>query len=110
MAPQLTSVNNGQTIRIAQGTSVELRLPENPSTGYRWTLVAPPPSVAVVEEEYSSSGSMPGSGGERRWTFQAITPGTATLQFKRWRAWEGEASVVERFTLTLEITAPGAGR
>ncbi|MEB3334177.1 MAG: protease inhibitor I42 family protein, partial [Cyanobacteriota bacterium] len=110
MATQLTTANNGQTIPVAQGASVELRLPENPTTGYRWTLVAPPSSVAVVEDTYTSAGSMPGSGGERRWVLQAKTPGTAALQFKRWREWEGEASVVERYALTLKITPANGGR
>ena len=110
MAAVLTSANNGQTIRVPQGASVELRLPENPTTGYRWFLVGPPPALAVVQDDYSSSGSMPGSGGERRWVFQAKTPGKAMLQLKRWREWEGESSVVERYALTLEVTSAAQGQ
>jgi predicted secreted protein len=52
---------------------------------------APSPQTAV------------GGGGQRSWTFIAHKAGTDTLQLKLWRAWEGEASITRRFTVTLHV-------
>jgi hypothetical protein len=35
---------------------------------------------------------------------RATAPGTTTVKLKRWREWEGERSVVERYEITLEIS------
>jgi predicted secreted protein len=44
-----------------------------------------------------------GGGGQRRWTFTAQKAGMATLELKLWRTWEGDASISERFTVTLHV-------
>jgi predicted secreted protein len=33
----------------------------------------------------------------------AINVGSAWLQFKRWQPWEGDSSVVEHYSLTVEV-------
>jgi hypothetical protein len=33
----------------------------------------------------------------------ARTPGRTRLALKRWRHWEGDTSIVERFSVTLDI-------
>jgi inhibitor of cysteine peptidase len=100
----LTSADNGQMVSFPQGASGELRLPESPTTGYRWTLESAPPNLTLGEGEFTPVQPTPGGGGERRWPFQARSHGVATLALKRWRDWEGEASVIERFQVTLRIT------
>jgi hypothetical protein len=35
---------------------------------------------------------------------RAKAPGSTTIKLKRWRQWEGEGSVVERFELTLRVS------
>jgi inhibitor of cysteine peptidase len=101
----LTSADNGTTIPLHPGNTGELRLPETPTTGYRWTIDSTPPYLVIKEGEFSAVSSPTiGGGGERRWVIQAKTTGSATLTLKRWRDWEGESSVVERYQVTLSIT------
>jgi inhibitor of cysteine peptidase len=100
----LTSADNGRMVSLRQGASGELRLPESPTTGYRWTLESAPPHLTIGEGEFTPLHPSPGGGGERHWPLQARSPGVATLVLKRWRDWEGEASVIERFEVTLTIT------
>jgi predicted secreted protein len=37
-AVSLTKANNGQSIEVRQGDEIILRLPENPTTRYRWHI------------------------------------------------------------------------
>ena len=101
----LTSADNGTTLTLHPGNTGELRLPETPTTGYRWSLDPPPPILAITEADFTPPRSPTiGGGGERRWVIQAKTTGTATLTLKRWREWEGDPSVIERYQVTLAIT------
>ncbi|MFN9546986.1 MAG: protease inhibitor I42 family protein [Cyanobacteriota bacterium] len=102
----LTSADNGARISLPTGASVVLRLPENPTTGYRWTVAPHPPVVAMEEGDDTQSGALIGAGGERCWHLRAISPGTTSLAFKHWREWEGESSVIERYALTVHVMAP----
>ena len=105
MAPVLTSADKGKTINLRVGAEATLRLPENPSTGYRWTIDAADWNVAEIREEaYEPSSEAVGGGGEAQWLMKAKAPGATTIKLKRWRQWEGEGSVVERFELTLRVS------
>jgi inhibitor of cysteine peptidase len=83
-----------------------LRLPENPSTGYRWALDAEDSNlVDVTQSEYAPASTAPGAGGEARWTIKARAPGSTTVKLKRWRPWEGDKSVVERYDVTIKVSS-----
>lgn len=103
--PALSASDHGKTIPLTVGSTVELRLPDNPSTGYRWTFKADPTMVHIKEGRYTQSSELVGSGGEMQWFLQALKPGTTAVLFKRWREWEGEQSAIESFQLTLSISA-----
>ena len=45
-----------------------------------------------------------GSGGVREFQFRAEASGTTQLDLAHKQAWGGEASVTERFTITIEIS------
>ncbi len=100
----LTSADNGGTFESRVGETVVLRLPENASTGYRWAVDAVDASLVEIEEgEYVSTSKTMGGGGEAQWLIKAKAPGVTRLKLKRWRQWEGERSVVERYEITLRI-------
>ena len=105
MASVLSVADNGKTIDLRVGHSVLLRLPENPSTGYGWTLDADPRLVEISEKRHVHSAETVGSGGESQWSIKAVAPGTTTLRIKHWREWEGEGSVTERYEVGLVISA-----
>ena len=104
MALEISSSQNGQVVSIKVGETVELRLPENSSTGYRWTVDTIDEARAIVEETGFRGRAAPGSGGDAYWRLRATGPGAAAIALKRWRPFEGDRSIVERFAITLQIT------
>jgi inhibitor of cysteine peptidase len=101
----LTRADSGKVVEARVGDTLVVRLEENPATGYRWTIEKIDEEVIVlhqVEFVPSHSAGM-GGGGQRRWTFTAQKAGMVTLELKLWRTWEGDASISERFTVTLHV-------
>ena len=80
MVPVLSVADNGKTIDLLVGHSVLLRLPENPSTGYGWTLDADSRLVEIGEKRHVHSAETVGSGGESQWSIKAVVPGATTLR------------------------------
>jgi inhibitor of cysteine peptidase len=67
---------NGTTVAVKLGDTVEVSLPENPTTGYRWVLVPDPNLTAsLVSAVFVPNQGVPpanvGVGGTRTWTFTA---------------------------------------
>jgi inhibitor of cysteine peptidase len=104
----LTQQDQGRTVNVHVGQSVVLSLPENASTGYRWAIDHLDAHLVKAGEpmaDYPSSGAV-GSGGHLQWAFRIEAAGDTEIALKRWRPWEGERSVVERFRILLHIVAP----
>ena len=101
----LTEADNGRTIDVPQGAEVLIRLEENPTTGYRWAFDLDDDAVLAPQASdlASAPGAAVGGGGSRTFTFTAGQPGTAHLQFKLWREWEGDSSIVERYGVTIAV-------
>jgi inhibitor of cysteine peptidase len=101
----LTRDDQGSVVTAKVGERLIIRLPESPSTGYRWALDKSNESILMLEETAyeRSPTSGTGGGGQRTLTFLMQAVGTVLLQLKHWRAWEGDASITERFTLTLHV-------
>ena len=109
MAVTLTEASNGEAVEIRNGDAIEVMLPENATTGFRWQVVH---AVGLVEEPAADQGSPPpvpeehhqiGAGSTRRFRFRARTPGTGRLELKLWREFEGERSVSKRFVSDITI-------
>jgi inhibitor of cysteine peptidase len=101
----LTQADDGNAVDARVGGHLVVRLDENPTTGYRWALEESDEAVIALQhvEYVRSRDAAVGGGGQRIWTFVARKPGMATLHFKLWRAWEGDASIGQRFTATLNV-------
>jgi inhibitor of cysteine peptidase len=98
----LAEADNGRTVDLRVGETFRVRLPENATTGYRWTIDRLDDEVveAVGSEPDYGAGSI-GSGGAVSFTFRAKKPGTGDIALKHWRHFEGDASVTNRFRLRL---------
>jgi len=98
----LTEADNERTVDLRIGESVRLTLPENATTGYRWTVdhfdreVVDP---AGSEPHYA--GGAVGSAGNVTFDFTAKKAGNGEVALKYWRHFEGEGSVVKRFRIRL---------
>ena len=105
MSSVLTAGDNGRTIELPVGGQVALHLPENATTGYRWAIDSADANfVDVKQGQYVSTSEAVGGGGEAQWLITAKAPGETRIKLKRWRQWEGESSVVERYEFTLRIS------
>ena len=107
-AVSLTKANNGQSVEVRQGDEIILRLPENPTTGYRWHIDRAD-GLETEMSEHTTGSDRPdpnprlGRGGVREFRFRAKEPGARRLDLKHWREWEGERSVIERFGVAIGI-------
>ncbi len=105
MSQVLTETDNGTIVESHVGAEVVLRLPENTSTGYRWEVEDIDANLVDVQEgKYLPMSSAVGSSGEAQWVVRVKATGETQIKLKRWRRWEGESSVRERFEFTLRIT------
>lgn len=109
MAVTLTEASNGEAVAIRNGDAIELMLPENATTGFRWQVVRADGLVEEAPADHESPPRAPeeqqriGAGGTRRIRFRARTPGTGRLELKLWREFEGEPSVSKRFVSEVTI-------
>lgn len=100
----LTAADNGKVVDVVEGEAIALRLRENASTGYRWEFDGLDQTYVDAQEGESVRQADPsGTGGDTRWILVPRKPGSVEVRLKRWRRWEGERSVRERFAVTLKI-------
>jgi inhibitor of cysteine peptidase len=96
--------NNGETYTVPLDGEVQLRLPENPSTGYSWNI-ALPSGLVIMNDSYvpnATSDQVVGSGGIHTWFLKAVLPGTQTIHGVYARPWESTPTGGE-FQLTLLV-------
>ena len=93
-------------IELPVGQTLEVRLSENPTTGYRWHVAqGGEPACALVHDTFEA----PGDGGQRQgqpgrhcWQLRAAQPGTAQVEMVSRRPW-GDQPPARRFTLTVRV-------
>lgn len=76
---------------LANGEQVVIRLPENPTTGYRWQFTqSGAGELAVVDDRFVPDGAegAPGAGGQRLLRLQARRPGATKLEAVLRRQWD----------------------
>jgi inhibitor of cysteine peptidase len=95
--------DDGGSVRLRVGETVAIRLPENASTGYRWSLGDHDGDVVklVSSEPVYPSGAV-GSGGEMVFTFEATHPGKTPIRLVEGRAWE-KGSEAKRFEVEIIV-------
>ncbi|MCX6699444.1 MAG: PEGA domain-containing protein [Methanomicrobiales archaeon] len=71
--------NNGDTFYLPQNAVVQVRLPENSSTGFGWYITTTP-GIEVLDKSFTSSNpGVPGAGGTATWLLKLS--GTGTMEF-----------------------------
>lgn len=108
MTITVTEHDDGGRIQVRVGDLIELRLPENASTGYRWTLDHLDARLFEVGDtgaEYPEGRI--GSGGQVSFHITIVAAGNGTLALRCWRPWEGESGVLKRFAVEVDASSPG---
>lgn len=72
-------------------TTIQITLPENPSTGYSWIWGQMGAGHIEMIDETFTPGSGIGAPGEHTFTFAGTKPGHVTLTFSSRQPWEGGA-------------------
>jgi|SRR5215204_3700833 predicted secreted protein len=98
----LSEQDRGRTIEVAEGDIFTVRLKENPTTGYRWS-VETTNGLEQVGDDFEAGGGAIGAAGVRVFEFRATRPGSHKLRLKNWREWEGEDSVIDRFEADIDV-------
>ena len=101
----LVEKDNDRTLAIHPGETVQISLPENATTGYRWEIERYDEDlIKLLAAEPCYTDNAVGSGGVVAFTFQGKNPGSGEIVLKHWRSWEGESSVIARFRIRLNVT------
>jgi len=99
----LTAADNKKLVNLNRGDEVVIRLPESPTTGYRWALEQFDAGILTsLSRDYAPAEAIGGSG-EAAFAFKAEKPGSTQITLKLWREWEGERSVTERFEIKITV-------
>jgi inhibitor of cysteine peptidase len=99
---------SGTSVALASGQDLVVRLPSNPTTGYRWIYVEPKDAVLRVDGpssyEAQSAGGAASAGGTEIWKLAPLKPGQQQLRFEYRRPWEQDVapSRVATYTVTVK--------
>lgn len=93
----------GRTVDLPVGQVVELRLAENPTTGFRWVFVSQGgPVCAVLGGDFRAPSGPPGRAGEHVWEIKGVQPGECELTLSYARPWE--TAPARTFTVNVHVT------
>jgi inhibitor of cysteine peptidase len=107
-APVTVSADqSGTSVALASGQDLVVRLPSNPSTGYRWIYVEPKDAVLRVDGPSSfeaQSAGTAGAGGTEIWKLAPFKPGQQQLRFEYRRPWEQDVapSRIATYSVTVQ--------
>ena len=99
---------SGKTIQLYEGQALIVTLESKPTTGFQWELVEITEDILKKNtDEYiapeQKEPPIAGAGGEERWIFQALKPGTGQISMEYNQPWEGGEKKAETFNLTVEV-------
>ena len=102
---QVDESQDGNEIELLMGEPFEIRLAENPTTGFRWVLESGgAPACILVEDLYQAPVATPGAGGIHRWWFQPAQIGEGSIGLCYRRSWEGQGAAARTFSLRVRVT------
>jgi inhibitor of cysteine peptidase len=94
------------SVSLEQKQQFILRLPSNPTTGFRWLLRDAAPEVlqSLGPEVYSNpeDAGLVGSAGVSTWRFQVFKAGEGQLALTYERPWEVGVEPAQRFDCTIK--------
>ena len=94
--------DNGTEARIPVQQHFQIRLEENPTTGYQWTAPEFDAKCLRLESNtYSRYDGGVGSGGLRQLEFSVLAECRATIHLAYRRSWETTAAPRRTFDLTI---------
>ena len=95
---------NDTQISAVIGQQIEIALPENPTTGFRWELRqdGAPTCVSEGSRFETSTGGL-GKGGTRRWRFEAVHEGSGRIELVYRRPFESDKPPAQVFRIAVRV-------
>ena len=94
--------DNGTTVTVNAGSTLTIRLAENPSTGFAWDESCSP-GLTVVNSNYIQGANMPGAPGTNEWTITASEKGLQRFTAVYKRSWEPLVGNESTFVLDINV-------
>jgi predicted secreted protein len=95
--------SDGSAVTVARGGTLEVSLPQNASTGYRWELT-PSAGLLIVDDRLEPPTSEhAGAGGQRVFVLRVEEPGVVRARLRR--AWEPPERAAQTYTVRV-LTGP----
>ena len=95
-------ISSEAEVSVSVGDAVTLRLPENASTGYVWSVDAGEGLSTEDDRMVPDAEAAPGAGGEHVIRLRARLAGTWEVLLRLERAWEPEPAEERRVVVTVE--------
>jgi inhibitor of cysteine peptidase len=94
-----------KVVEVNLGDSIIISLPENVTTGYRWSVDLLDEHIVDLQDSQSTlqHGSGIGRGSSRTFFFRAKAVGVTPAQFLLRRSWGPKESAVDEFTMTVQV-------
>ena len=100
---QVDESSNEKEIELSIGETLEVRLQENRTTGYRWVFESQGGPACPYFIDTFEPGAGVGAPGTHRWEFRAEQAGKADIALSYRRPWE-ESEVSRRFTVHVRVS------
>jgi inhibitor of cysteine peptidase len=100
----LSAGDNGKSIVAKVDDEIAIALPSNPTTGYLWQVdTVDTAALQILSDDFTTGAAtnVVGQGGTQTLRFRVLKEGQSTLVLKYWRSFEGDSSIVDRFTVTV---------
>ncbi len=96
----------GKTVDVPIGDSIELRLQENPTSGFHWRVHLSAATVCQIKDDHVETPnlSIPGQGGTHIWRFGTTQTGTCDLSLSYGRDWEKDQPPARTFDVRINVT------
>lgn len=94
----------GASFDLAKGSTLELTLAGNPTTGYVWQVIASDETVLqqVGDYAYKADSNLTGAGGKLTFTFEPVKAGKVALKLGYLRTWENNPPI-RTFEITVKV-------
>jgi inhibitor of cysteine peptidase len=103
---QFDEQRNGDQVDLGSGTQFDVRLVEQPTTGFRWRVVGDgEPACRLCGDTFDADASRHGAGGVRVLHFETVQPGEGEIQLAYRRSWETDAAPARQFVLRVRVTS-----
>ncbi|MEM8549962.1 MAG: protease inhibitor I42 family protein [Verrucomicrobiota bacterium] len=104
--------SNGEQLNLRVGDTLNVSLPQNPTTGYSWNSIGVMDGVLTRQgnaqtKSLTTDGNNPqliGAPSETVWTYQATEAGEAKLEYEYVRSWEKNTQPSKVFTVKVIVS------